>query len=673
TGEGVWIATTRPELLCTCQLVAVHPDDERYSHLVDRTLLTPIYEKEVRVVADEKVDPEFGSGVVMICTIGDSDDIEWVYKYHLPLEKGIDEQGRMTEIAGRYKGMPTSEAKAAILDELRARGLLGEQREIEQNVGTCWRCHTPVEFLNTRQWFLKTLAFREAVLEASSKIVWHPRFMEQRLIDWVISLNRDWVISRQRYFATPIPVWECLSCDGYVPAREEDCYIDPTAAQSRASCPKCGGALKGSEEVFDTWMDSSISPLYNAFWMRDAERFRRLYPMTLRPQAHEIIRTWTFYTILRCLQITNEAPWKETMISGFIMAPDGSPMHSSLGNVIDPLPILEEYGADALRYFAATCALGVDQAFQMKEVLHGHRLCTKLWNIARLLGSEIKGCPKIEMEELRIPDRWILSRYSGTVRVATAAMEACDFRTAAQALEHFIWHEFADHYLEMIKHRMGKGDKALHFTAYTVFLGCLRALAPIIPHITEELYHTHCSAYEGEISVALGPWPEPVLDDPDAEELGELVKDVIAAVRSWKAEHHLPLSFPLRSIEATGEGAVYLLGCEEEITGTLKAARLVITQDAVVEERAVAIKPNKAILGPKLRKKMDAVVRALAALEPEDAARALDTGHLILELPTGKRVEISKDEVVIEKGHALSGREVNVVKVRDISLIIEVE
>ena len=412
------IATTRPELICTCQLAAVHPEDTENRHLVGKTLLTPLYGRRVRVVADPKVDPNFGSGVVMICTIGDRDDLEWVMKYDLPLEKGIDEQGRMTQTCGRYTGLRVRDARSRAIEDLREAGLLVKQEDTQQNVSTCWRCHEPIEFLSVPQWFLKTLNFKADVLSKADEVRWFPEFMKVRLRDWVESLEWDWVISRQRYFATPIPVWECVRCGNVVPAREEDCYVDPTIDPPPVrECPRCGGELKGCEDVFDTWMDSSVSPLYNTYWLRDEERFKRLYPMSLRPQSHDIIRTWAFYTILREHLLVGMRPWDDIMIHGFIMASDGTPMHSSLGNVIDIMPILERNGADALRYYACTCALGEDNAFREKDVVHGGRLCTKLWNVGRFVGAVIKNMP--EMRGLRDTDRWIVSRYSWVVEVAT--------------------------------------------------------------------------------------------------------------------------------------------------------------------------------------------------------------------------------------------------------------
>ena len=380
------IATTRPEMLASCQIVAVHPSDERAPWLMDQTLIVPVFEKEVRIVEDDAVDPSFGSGLVMICTVGDKEDLNWVFKYHLPLEMSINEEGKMTQITGKYAGMPIKKARSAIIADMKSKDLLIDQKDLDQNVGVCWRCKTTVEYINAEQWFLKTTDFRDLVLNASNEMQWFPEFMKIRLEEWVNSLEWDWVISRQRYFATPIPLWECESCGEVVIARPEDCYIDPTVDDPPVDlCPKCNGDLKGCEDVFDTWMDSSVSPLYNTFWHRDETLFKKLYPMSVRPQAHDIIRTWAFYTILRCTLLTDEKPFENMMMGGFILSEDGTPMHASLGNVIDPLKVINEHGSDAFRCYAASCALGIDNPFRKKDVVRGVKLLRKIWNVQQFI------------------------------------------------------------------------------------------------------------------------------------------------------------------------------------------------------------------------------------------------------------------------------------------------
>jgi valyl-tRNA synthetase len=551
-GVYIEIATTRPEMLAACQIVAVHPTDERAPWLVGQTVKVPTVDKEVKIVEDEAVDPEFGSGLVMICTVGDKEDLNWVFKYKLPLEMSIDEEGRMTAITGKYKGMKIEDARKAVIEDMTTNKLLLKQEPLAQNVGVCWRCKTPVEFINAKQWFLKTIPFKQMVLDTSNAMHWYPEFMKIRLEDWVNSLEWDWVISRQRYFATPIPLWECERCGEVVLARPEDCYIDPTIDKPPVeNCPKCGGPLKGCEDVFDTWMDSSISPLYNTFWHRDDKKFSQLYPMSLRPQAHDIIRTWAFYTILRCTLLTDEKPFENIMMGGFILSEDGTPMHASLGNVIDPLQVIDEYGTDAFRCYAASCALGEDNPFRRKDVVRGTKLLRKLWNVQQFIGNIIteEGKPK-KPRKLQDIDQWILTKYSKLVNSCTEKMDAFDYSPAMKEIEYFLWHELADHYLEMIKGSLYKKQnvESIRYTLYTVGLGVAKLFAPFFPHLTEEIYSNMYKEFEGLQSIHLSSWPEAILIDERKEQAGETVKEYIAKVRAWKSEQGMALNAPVPAI-----------------------------------------------------------------------------------------------------------------------------
>ena len=665
--ECAIIATTRPELLCACQLVAVHPDDESKKHLIGKKLITPIYHKEIEVIADEKVDPAFGTGIVMICTIGDKTDLEWVMKYSLPLEKAIDEQGKMTALAGKYLGMTVPEAKAAIIEDLKAADLVIKQEDCPQNVGCCWRCHSPIEFLQVPQWFLKILDFKEDILKMAEEIAWHPQFMKVRLEDWVNSLQWDWVISRQRFFATPIPVWECKSCGEVVPALEEECYIDPTVDKPPVErCPKCGGELVGCQDVFDTWMDSSISPLYNTFWNRDEQLFSKLFPMSVRPQSHDIIRTWAFYTMLRSHLLTGQKPWENIMIHGFIMSPDGTPMHSSLGNVIDPMPILEEYGADAMRYYACTCALGEDNAFREKDVIHGKRLCTKLWNIGKFTSMVVKEKP--EMADLHPIDLWILGKYSDTVEKVTELYENYQFDRAMREVEEFAWHEYADHYLEMIKHRTKNPDKGVLYTLYTITLGISKMFAPFLPHVTEDIYQDFKELDRCK-SIHVAAWPQP-LAITDERVNGEVAKNIISAIRAWKSERKLPLNQELKSVELIGPHATLLTGYAEDIRETSRAAKLEILTDAQLEEKVSAIKPLKSKIGPEFKAQGKEILQAISTMDPLAAAAALSNGALTVTLSNGETVSLGKEYVEFEKELTLMGEAVETIQVGEILIAI---
>lgn len=667
--DSVTIATTRPELLCTCQVVAVHPDDEDKAHLVGKELVTPLFNKRVKVIADEKVDPEYGTGFVMICTIGDKDDLEWVMKYQLPMESAINETGEMTEIAGKYEGLKVTEAREASISDLEKSGLLNEQIDSPQQLSVCWRCKTPVEYLQVPQWFLKTLDFKEKVLEIADEIDWHPEFMKVRLIDWVESLEWDWVISRQRVFATPIPIWECEDCDHAVRATEDMLYCDPTEDDPPVEeCPRCGGKLIGSTDVFDTWMDSSGSALYNTFWRRDEELHKKLYPMSMRSQSHDIIRTWAFYTILRSEQMTGEKPWDDVMINGFIMSPDGTPMHSSIGNVIDPVPILEEYGADALRYYAATCSLGIDHAFRQPDVVRGGRFCNKVFNLGLFVSRFLKIKPSETCDSLRVSDKWILSKYSRVVEEAGSFYEKYQFDRALKILESFIWHEFADHYVEMVK---GRDDEAVVYTLYNVFLGSLKMIAPLFPHVTEELYQRIFREFEEVKSIHLSSWPESILNDEEAESTGELLKEVVASVRTWKSSKKIPLNSEIPSLELVGKKAVLLKDAVDDISETTKAVDIIIAESAEIKEEVVGVKPVHAKLGPMFKAAAKGIVSALSEMDPKSVAEQIESGTVTIE--ADETYELGPEFFEVETRPTLDGMAVETLHVGGILIVLGVD
>ena len=670
TGDEVPIATTRPELLCTCLLVAVHPDDASKAHLVGRELATPVFDKRVKVIADPKVDPEFGSGTVMICSIGDKDDLEWIMKYHLPLEEGIDKSGRMTPIAGEYEGMTVSDAKRQIIEDMRTVGLLIKQEDTDQNVGMCWRCGTPIEFLKVPQWFIKTTEFKDRVLAMVDDIDWHPEFMKVRIQDWVNSLAWDWVVSRQRYFATAIPLWECEDCGNVLVAEENECYIDPTVTPpSEEKCSACGGLYVGSTDVFDTWMDSSISPLFNSYWERDPEMFKRLYPMSLRPQSHDIIRTWAFYTILREMLLIGEKPWDDVMIHGFIMAPDGRPMHASSGNTIDPMPLIEKYGGDAMRYYASTCSLGMDHAFKEQELVRGSRLAVKVWNVMRLIGSACGERPE-RPEKVHPIDRWILSRFGTLVREVEARNDEYEFDRSMALIQDFLWHEFADHYIELAKQRAySDHDEGAKSALYTVGLGLLKMVSVFLPHVAEDAYQTSFKKNEEPVSIHISEWPEaPELDD-DAERKGDCARNIVAAVRSWKSSNGLSLNTEIQRIEIVGETAAELMsGSEEDVRATLKAKELQVLASVELEESVKSIKPVHSRLGPEFKAEAKDITAKLSSVDPTSID--VEGGVIRLTLDSGRVVELGPEFYKLEKHLSSDKGELEHISVDGFSVLI---
>jgi valyl-tRNA synthetase len=670
-GSYVEIATTRPEMLPSCQLVAVHPTDERAPWLIGQVLIVPVFDKEVKIVEDEAVDPEFGSGIVMICTVGDKEDLNWVFKYKLPIEMSINEEGKMTEICGIYQGMKIKDARDKIIEDMKKENILLKSEPLDQNVGVCWRCKTPIEFVNAEQYFLKTTDFKDMVLKKSNEMNWFPEFMKIRLEDWVNSLEWDWVISRQRYFATPIPLWECEKCDEVVVARPEDCYIDPTIDLPHVEkCSKCGGKLIGSQDVFDTWMDSSISPLYNTFWYRDDKIFRLLYPMSLRPQAHDIIRTWAFYTILRCSLLTEEKPFENIMMGGFILSEDGTPMHASLGNVIDPINIINKYGTDAFRCYAASCALGEDNPFRTKDVIRGVKLLRKIWNVQQFISNVIKDNKpkKLDKESLISIDKWILTKYSKLVDKCSKQMENYDYSQAMKNVEYFLWHELADHYIEMVKSSIyeNKDIESIKYSLYTVGLGVLKLFAPFIPHVTEEIFNDIYKKFEKDKSIHLSSWPESILIEEENEKSGEIVKEYISQVRSWKSEQGIALNSPVNTIATYAKKGFinYYIENESIIKNTLKFpdSHKFIEGKPDIVERIVSIKPIYAKIGPTFKKDGKKIIGWINKKIDDLIKEIEEKGDIFLsEIPgieTDKKDKLVRDGYVeIEKKISVKGRE----------------
>jgi valyl-tRNA synthetase len=663
-GVYIEIATTRPEMLPSCQIVAVHPTDERAPWIVDQRLIVPLFNKEVKIVEDDEVDPDFGSGIVMICTIGDKDDLNWVFKYKLPIEMSIDEAGCMTEICGKYKGMTLTKARQAVIEDLMKNDIMIKQESLDQNVGVCWRCKTPVEFVNAEQWFLKTTQFKDMVLKKSNEMNWFPEFMKIRLEDWVNSLEWDWVISRQRYFATPIPLWECEKCREVVLARIEDCYVDPTIDKPPVnSCPTCGGKLIGCEDVFDTWMDSSISPLYNTFWYRDEENFNKYYPMSLRPQAHDIIRTWAFYTILRCTLLTDEKPFENMMMGGFILSEDGTPMHASLGNVIDPLEIIKKYGSDAFRGYAASCALGDDNPFRKKDVIRSVKLLRKIWNVQQFIKNVIQdGKPKkIDLIDI---DQWILTKFSKLIKKCTIQMDRFDYSQTMKEIEYFLWHELADHYIEMVKSSIyeKKNLDSIRHTLYVLGLGILKLFAPFFPHLTEEIYNNNYASYENEKSIHVSKWPEPLPIDLKKEKAGELVKNYISQARSWKSEQGIALNAPMNSTATYGSKKVIstLQTSASIIKSTLKYPENhnFIVGNPNIEERITKITPVYSKLGPLFKKDSQKISKWIQKNQ-EQLIKKIETDGdiLISDIPI---IDSNNTESLLKNGYIQINKEMRV-------------
>lgn len=554
------IATTRPELLPACVAVFVHPDDSRYHHLIGQLAAVPMTNRSVPILADAAAEPTKGTGAVMCCTFGDTNDIAWWRAHELPLIEAIGRDGCMTAAAGAYSGLTTTAARERIIDDLGKGGFIRSAQLTDQSVRVHERCDTPAEYITSRQWFIRVLDRKAEWLDAGERIVWYPEHMKSRYRQWVENLSWDWCISRQRFFGVPFPLWYCANCGEPLPADESALPIDPLVDHPARPCA-CGGTeVRPETDVMDTWATSSLSPQLVGRMMAEPPLFQQVFPMTLRPQAHEIIRTWAFYTIVRSLYHTGQLPWREVAISGWGLAADGEEKLSKSrgGGSLSPVETMELYSADAVRYWAAGTALGKDTVISEKRMEAGGKLVTKLWNVARF--SErfiINHSPlPIAPADLKATDRWLLARLNGLIISVTAAFDQYDYAMARNELDAFFWHDLADNYLELVKKRLYDGTEgfgAACYTLHTALLTTVKLLAPLLPYVTETIYQALFSRDEAGHSIHRAAWPEPDnrFIDPEALAGGAVLLDIASAVRRYKSERNLSVGAELHELQVS--------------------------------------------------------------------------------------------------------------------------
>jgi len=542
------IATTRPELIQACVAVFVHPNDERYKNLIGKYVNVPLTDRSVRIIAEKEVDMNFGTGIVMVCSFGDEHDVKWIYRYNLEIIKGIDEYGKLTDLCGIYKGMKVEEARKKIIEDLNAKKFIIKQEKITQNVGIHERCKKPVEFISTDQWFIKVVDFNGKVLDESRTIKWIPDYMQKRFDDWVENMDWDWVISRQRVFGTPLPFYYCEHCNKIIPAEISELPIDPTLKEKK--CPHCNSILSPAKDVCDCWVDSSITPLIVSKWLNNEKYFNKTYPVSLRPQGHEIIRTWAFYTIFRCMVLTGQIPFAQILVNGMVFGPDGKKMSKSLGNVVEPNEIVVKYGADATRQWACTFVPGSDTALIMKDIDYGKRFITKLWNAARFIEMNLQDYEHEQsknFENLLTPvDKWILAKCDDIIEKTDYALENFNF-TVIKDIQNFVWHDVCDNYLELIKYRLyenlNKG--AAQYTLYLILTNLMKLLAPFIPHTTEEIWQNF--NFEGSVH-SKGNFPNMLKIDKKYLNVKSVI-DVIEAIRKFKGDGKIKLSEEISKVK----------------------------------------------------------------------------------------------------------------------------
>lgn len=648
-GRDFVISTTRPELLPACVGVTAHPDDERYQDLFGKEAVTPLFHAPVPIFPSELADPKKGTGILMVCTFGDQTDVIWWREQKLASKQIIGRNGRLTDItfgeapyvsdqpemANRFyaelKGKRVGGAKLKIVELLRdpegrAAGddapLQGEPKPTDQQVKHYEKGDRPLEFLTTRQWFCRLLDKKDALLERGEQIGWHPEFMSHRYRIWTENLALDWCVSRQRYFGVPIPVWYRLDDEGeplygepMLPT-EDRLPVDPMseapAGFDEAQRGQPGGFM-GEPDVFDTWFTSSLSPQIGSHWVLDRDRHERLFPADMRPQSHEIIRTWAFYTIAKAHLHEQKIPWQNVVISGWVVAPKSETggktkkISKSSGNApSDPNELLSEFTADGVRYWAGSARLGMDTAFDAKQFKIGKRLVTKLYNAGKfVLSQEAERAPITN--EL---DRAFVRKLADLVQEATAAFDEFEYSKALMATEQFFWSSFTDTFLELTKARargdVGKAaDRGSAVAALRLGLNVLlRLFAPTLPYITEEIWSWVFADETGQSSIHRARWPTVaelgVVAAPNDAGAFDLACTAIAAINKRKSDdgvsvgrvaEHLTLAAnpkTMRRLEPLWPDVAGAARCEEHAFETDEAL-----EDEVFEVRAARFQEKK--------------------------------------------------------------------------------
>jgi valyl-tRNA synthetase len=619
----------------------------------------------VPILADDRVDMETGSGVVMCCTFGDQTDIEWYQAHDLDLRVAIDESGHLTDVAGTYEGLHADAAREAIVDDLDDAGALLDRWEITHTVNVHERCNTSVEFLVTEQWYIEVLDKREEYLQAGREMAWFPEKMFTRYEHWVDGLQWDWLISRQRSSGIPFPVWYCASCDHEVIAAKADLPVDPLADDPPVdACPACGhDAFVPEDDVLDTWATSSLTPLINAGWDWDADAGEftmarpEIYPMDVRPQGHDIISFWLFHTVIKCYEHTGEVPFESTMINGMVLDENREKMSKSKGNVVDPDAVLSEYPVDAARYWAAGSAIGDDLPYQEKGLRAGEKLIRKLWNASKLVESLAPDpYPTRPADGLRELDRWLLAELDREIETLTNRLQNREFSKARDGLRSFFWNTFCDDYLEIAKQR---ADDSAAYTLRTAHRRFLRLFAPILAHVTESIWQdTYAASAAADVtadattvddfdsavvpssdpdgSVHLASWPDPLGVDADAEG-GRAAMAVVGALRRYKSERQLPLTAPIDAVEVYADVRDF----EADITGVMHVTDLTVHPEAEppVETVTTGVDLEYATVGPTYGDQVGAIEAGIAdgAYEVVDdelhvAGVTLDSDEFSLEV-----------------------------------------
>ena len=546
-GENLQIATTRPELIYGCVGLFVHPEDERYKSIVGGYAINPLDASKVKIIASEAVQPDKGTGLMMVCTWGDQEDVIKWRDFDLETKIVLDKQGLLTDLCAEFAGMDCESARKAIVEKLKGNGDLVKQEEVVHNVKIHDRSGAKVEFILSKQWFIKTVEFKEDLLKQADKINWFPADKKQIFDLWVDGLKWDWCISRQRYYGVFMPAWNCVDCSASVFADPETLPICPSKENCPVDvCPSCQSKnLEPEMDVLDTWVTSSCTQ-YLADEFLGVEN--KLFPPDVRPNAFEIIRTWDFYSILNAYLYKGEVPFKNLMISGHGLDEKGIKISKRLKNYIEADKLLEDYPADSIRYWAAKAKLGKNHRFSEAEILKGNKTIKKLWSVMNFLNMNAEHISSdLNLDLVEDADIWIMGEFDKCLTRINQAFDAYEYSKAISELEEFFWNDLTDNYIEMIKYRIFGEDldskKVAAGVLSQVYLKVLKCFAPFMPFITEEIYQLFYKEEVQDLSIHSSAWPETFNLDKQEFSLEEFMKsiNVIAEIRGYKSQNGISL------------------------------------------------------------------------------------------------------------------------------------
>lgn len=585
-GNDLIISTTRPELLPSCVALFFNPQDERYQDLAGKKAIVPLFNITVPLLADESVDMKKGTGLVMCCTFGDKTDILWYKKHKLPYKQSIGFDGKCVDPSGLLSGLKVPQAREKVLQTLKERNLVLKQKPLEHNVSVHERCKNEIEFIMLPQWFLNILDHKKEFIRQAELINWYPSFMKARYINWVENLNWDWCLSRQRSYGIPFPVWHVQDTNEFLVPPITSLPVDPQEQSFPGEVPMefKGKKLIPDTDVMDTWNTSSLTPYlcYQQFSEKETVSFEdpelmQFLPMSMRPQAHDIIRTWAFYTIVKTWMHNKRIPWENIVISGHVLADSKEKLSKSKShNALSPEHLLQEHAADAIRYWTASGNLGHDVAFSDSQIKIGTKLITKLWNAFRFIQEHISMIPLTETpNKFNLINQWLLYEISHTFDSYRSYFEKNEFGLALGVLEQFFWQTFCDNYLELIKDQLFHPESydhdelfATRWTLHHVGLRILQLFAPYMPFITEELYAQFKES--GQIDslhkTKFNQWQTAYAFEQQAQDM-RMILDVIGQVRKIKTQHQLSLRTDLQilTIHTQGQRTLQVLQEQEPL------------------------------------------------------------------------------------------------------------